>query len=220
MQEKIEEKKHFAYGMNVYKLLWVYYIGGIIGFLWETVWCLFRYGNYQWRSGMAFTPFNPVYGLGAVVLYVSLYKVNKENHSLVFLIGVLGGTAVELFCSYFQEFCFGSMAWNYSKMLLNFEGRICLPISLFWGALTLAWVRWICPGLEKIISHIPEKVGKTLAWVLLAVVIVDAAITIAAMLRWIDRRAGLEAASFIGEWLDRFFPDKRMQFMFPSTRFV
>lgn len=219
-KSKSGEKKHFAQGLNVYKLLWVYYIGGIIGFLWETVWCLFRYGNYQWRSGMAYTPFNPVYGMGAVVLYVTLYKVDKENYPLIFLLGVFGGTAVELFCSYFQEFCFGAVAWNYSKMFLNFEGRICLPISLVWGLFTLAWVKWICPALEKVISLIPDTFGKVLTWLIFALILADTFVTVSAMIRWIGRRTGENAKTFFGEWLDLHFPNKRMHFIYPSLRFV
>ncbi len=218
--EEGEEKKHFAAGLNVYKLLWVYYIGGIAGFLWETVWCLFRYGNYQWRSGMAFTPINPVYGMGAVVLYLTLYKVNKKNYPLIFLIGVVGGTAVELFCSYFQEYLFGAAAWNYSHMFMNFEGRICLGISLVWGVFTLAWTEWICPVLEKAISIIPDRIGKVLTWVLLAVVLADAFVTVSAMVRWTSRRAGDPPKTFFGEWLDAWFPDKKMHFLYPSMQFV
>lgn len=219
-ETKEEKEKHFSEGINFYKLVWIYAIGSILGFLWETVYCSIRAGAYEWRSGMLHTPFNPVYGFGALMFYLVLYKIKRKNIFGIFVIGVVCGTAVELICSYVQEWLFGTASWNYSKMFLNFQGRICLEISLFWGVLALVWAELARPLLEIMIARIPQKAGKAIAWILFGVIVTDAALTAGAMFRWIERVDGVAAKSVIGKAFDFLFPDARMEFTFPRIRFV
>lgn len=73
-----EKKKHFAEGVNFYKLFWVFVLGSVFGYIVETVWCFIRNGHYECRSSLVFGPFNTIYGIGALILYLGLYKINKK----------------------------------------------------------------------------------------------------------------------------------------------
>ena len=65
---------HFASGMNLYKLLLVCFIGCFGGVVIELLWCLLTNGYIESRSGLVYGPFNMVYGAGALVLTVALYR--------------------------------------------------------------------------------------------------------------------------------------------------
>lgn len=213
------EALHFSEGVNFYKIVWLYVLGGLIGFFVEVVWCYYVYRRIEWHSAMAFTPFNPIYGSGAVILYLTLRKADKRNLLLVFFVAAAAGTLIELACSYLQESLFHSYSWDYRHLPYNFQGRVCLGMTVGWGLLGVAWVLFLCPALDKVISVIPQRTGKIVAAILAAVIAVDAAITVAAMLRWLARRAGLAPHGALGVLLDRFFPDVRMQFIFPRIKF-
>lgn len=219
LQDGRGEERHFSEGVNFYKLVWLYVIGGFAGFIVETIWCYHVYHRIEWHSAMAFTPFNPIYGAGAVALFLCLRKVPKRNFLLVFFISAAAGTLVELVSSYIQEFAFHSYSWDYRHLPWNFEGRICLGMSVAWGLLGVAWAWLLCPAMERLIAALPQRTGKITAAVLAAVIAVDAAVTVAAMLRWLARRAGLSPRTAVGVFLDKFFPDARMHFLFPRIKF-
>ena len=61
-------KRPFAPGLGFYKIFWVFFLGCIIGVVVETLWCLATKFYIENRSGVIYGPFNPVYGVGAVVL--------------------------------------------------------------------------------------------------------------------------------------------------------
>lgn len=126
--------KHFAAGFNFYKFFWIFTIGSVIGFVVETIWCLVTNGHFEVRSSFVLGPFTIVYGIGAVVLYLGLRKVDRSKTGRIFLFGVVGGTVVELIASWIQEVAFGTVSWDYSNLPLNINGRVCLLCSVFWGA--------------------------------------------------------------------------------------
>ena len=130
-KDSLSEEKHFAQGRNFYKLFWVFTTGAFWGFLVETFWCLYRNRSFEWRAGLICIPLNPVYGIGAVVLYITLYKMNGANKIKIFAIGVVSGSFVEYFCSLVQERAFGSVSWDYSNYPLSIGSRICLKYSVF-----------------------------------------------------------------------------------------
>ncbi|MDY3224512.1 MAG: putative ABC transporter permease, partial [Candidatus Faecousia sp.] len=120
------ESNHFARGMGIYKLLLVCFIGSFAGVLVELLWCLIRNGYLESRSGLVYGPFNLLYGAGAVVLTVCLYRFRNRSGWISFLGGMLVGTVVEYLCSWGQEVLFGSRSWDYSALPFNLNGRVCL----------------------------------------------------------------------------------------------
>ena len=78
-------------------------------------------------------PFAPVYGIGTLAFYLILPKFKKMWQ--VFLVsGVLGGVT-EYLCSYFQEKLFGTISWDYSNQLLNFNGRTSILYCIVLGSI-------------------------------------------------------------------------------------
>ena len=125
------KKKKFAEGLCFDKLVWIFVIGCIIGFIVETLWCYVRWGKIESRKGLIYGPFTPIYGFGGVLLTLALYKVRKKNGFFVFVFSAVIGAAFEFVCSWLQEVAFGTISWDYSGSKLNLAGRINFQYAIF-----------------------------------------------------------------------------------------
>lgn len=210
---------HFAAGMNVYKLLLVCFIGCFGGVVIELLWCLLTNGYLESRSGLVYGPFNMVYGAGALVLTLALYRYRNRGKWLSFLGGFVVGSALEYFCSWAQELLFGSVSWDYSHMPFNINGRICLVYSVFWGFLGIFWVKTLYPMMAQLILKIPNKIGKWATWALTAFFVFDCVVTLLTVFRWSQRVDGIAASNAFWTFIDTRFPDARMQKIFANMVF-
>lgn len=95
--------KSFAHGLNFYKLALVFSMGSVIGYIIEMLWCYVNLGYFESRQGLIYGPFTPVYGLGAVLFTLSLYKIRKSNSFAVFAVCAVIGGVFEYLCSWVQQ---------------------------------------------------------------------------------------------------------------------
>lgn len=206
--------------IGYYTAFWVFVFGSVMGFVVETLWCFIRNGNYQCRSSMLFGPFNVIYGIAALVLYVGLHKAKNDKVHLVFIYGMVAGTAIEFIASWVQQSAFGSVSWDYSTLPLNLGGRVSLLYTIFWGLLAVLWIKTLQPMLEKLIFAIPKRIDKPLAVCLHVFLVLDIAISIIAVARWGMRLDGVPAANAVTAWLDNRFPDAFMERVYNNMLFV
>ena len=211
---------HFARGINFYKLFIIFFSGSFVGVLIELLWCYLRNGYFESRSGLVYGPFNLVYGIGALVLTMALYRYRNRSWTFSFIGGFVTGSVIEYFCSFFQELLFGSTSWDYSNIPFNLNGRICLLYSVVWGVLGIFWIKKIYPRIAGWILRIPDRVGKTAVWILLAFMVVNSAVSGAAVYRWAERTAGKEASGSLERVLDERFPDERMERIYANLEFT
>lgn len=211
--------RHFAQGMSLYKLFWVFFIGCFLGVVVERVWCFVRYGLYEPRVGLIYGPFNLVYGLGAWALTAALYPFRNRSKVFSFVGGAVVGSAVEYFCSWFQEIAFGSASWDYSGQPFNLNGRICLLYAIYWGVLGMMWIKDFYPRMAQLILKIPNRLGKGLTIALAAFMLFNALMTGATVLRWMNRRQGEPPRGAAEAYLDRRYPDERMEAIFSNLVF-
>ena len=186
----------------------------------EMFWSLATRGHVEVRAGMVYGPFNAVYGVGAVVLSVCLYRFRNRGAIWSFLGGFAVGSVVEYGCSWVQEALFGSRSWDYSNMPLNLNGRICVTYSLFWGLLGVLWIKDLYPRLAKWILKIPNKVGKPVTWVLTAFLLFNGVVSCIAVSRWPARLAGEPPANPFWAFVDERFPNERMESIFINMKFT
>lgn len=212
--------KHFASGLNFYKLFWVFFIGCFLGVVIETIWCLITRGHFESRTGLIYGPFNLVYGFGALLMTVSLIRLTGQRDLWIFLAGSLIGGVFEYICSYIQELLVGTVSWDYSDFPLNLNGRVNLLYCFFWGLLALLWVKDLYPLMSRWIEKIPNSCGKTLTWVLLAFMVVNVVMSLLVVSRATDRHAGIQPANRFEQYIDRHYPDEKMSRIFPNMEFV
>ena len=177
----------------------------------ELLWCFLRNGHFESRAGLVYGPFNLLYGVGATLLTVFLYRYRNRGRWLSFLVGMAVGSAVEYATSWAQETFLGSRSWDYSDMPYNLNGRICLLYSVFWGILGIFWLKNLYPRMAEAIIRIPEKWGKILTWALFAFFVFDALVSLFAVMRWHARVTGTAMPGVFWNLFDLRFPDGRMQ---------
>lgn len=214
----LPETKKFAEGICYSKLFWVFLIGCFGGVVIEMFWCILTRYPLENRSGLIYGPFNPVYGFGAVLLTVALYKIKSKT--LVFICGTILGGAFEYLCSLFQEIAFHSVSWEYSETPANLNGRTNIAFSIMWGLLGLVWIKSVYPCLSRWIERIPQKAGKILTIVLTVFMCFNMLISAAAVTRQAQRLEGVPATNSITQFLDRHYTDERLKKVYPNMRFV
>ncbi len=206
----------FAKGLCWDKLVWVFLISALLGDIIETFWCGLVDGQWMNRSSVLYGPFSFVWGLGAVVLTVTLQGLAEKSDRYVFAAGFIVGGAYEYICSVFTELVFGTVFWDYSEMPLNIGGRTNVLFCFFWGVLAVLWIKVIYPPMSKGIESVPPLAGKVLTWVVVFVMGCNAFLTSAAMLRYSARPDYPEPANRLEEFIDRQYDDESMEKRWPN----
>lgn len=212
----MKQKEVFAKGVCFKKALWVFLIGSIFGVIMETIISYFQYGAFESRRGLIYGPLNPVYGFGAVIFMIFLVKY--KNPLKVFLGGMLLGGGFEYFCSLIQEVIFGTTSWDYSAYAFNIDGRTSLSIMICWGLIALLFVFVIYPPLSKLIEKLPIRIGNILSVLLIIFLLVDCAISITACLRQTERSKGIDPSNKVEIFLDKHFPDEKLNAIFENAK--
>ena len=198
------------------KAIVIYILGGTLGTLWEVIFNLILLHRYVECSGSVFTPFNPVYGCGALVIVLFLRKIRSPLQ--VFVLGAFAGGAVEYFLSYCEETILGTRSWNYEKWLMDINGRTTVPIMIIWGILCVAVVFLLYRPLNKGFCALPRRAFRIAGMICIALVAIDFFFTVSALVRYVCRADGIDALTAFGNWIDTVFPDTFMKKRFPSMR--
>ncbi len=190
--ENNKPKKEFTIlGISIYKILVYFIVYSIAGYIVETLFGIITKGVWESRQSFLYGPFCGIYGLGAVVLILSLQYFNKSTNKL-FIGGFIVGSIVEYLVSLIGELIFNVKWWDYSDMPLNINGRICVYFSIFWGFLAVYFMTSFHPRMEKLISKIeakkPMKVLKTTTIIISVFLLLDLLITMYALKAFIVRK--------------------------------
>ena len=197
----------FAKGMSLDKLIWVFLISAMLGDVIETFYCRLVGGTWMSRSSVIFGPFSFVWGIGAVLLTVSLNRLKDKEDRWILLAGGLLGGAFEYMCSVFTELVFGKVFWDYSYMPLNIGGRTNVLFMFFWGVLGLVWVKIAYPPLEKFIERFPPLAAKIATWLIIVLMTMNGLFTMAVMLRYNERQADQPPSNILEEFIDHAYDD-------------
>ncbi len=208
----------FAKGLCVDKLIWVFLISAFLGALIEMLFCRITGGLWMNRSSLLYGSFSIVWGLGAVVLTITLRRLADKEDRKIFLGGFVIGGVYEYMCSVFTQIVFGTVFWDYSEMPLNIGGRTNVLYCIFWGLLSVVWIKVIYPPMERCIEKFPPLPGKIVTWVVLVIIACDGILTAGAMIRYTARKesAVIEEINFIQEFLDVNYDDAWMEKRWPN----
>lgn len=164
------------FGYEFYYIFYIFVLYGVFGWIYES--CLV---SAQKKSlinrGFLNGPIIPLYGSGALLVYVAFWTT-RDNYILTFVGGMCLATLLEYLTSLIMELLFHTRWWDYSKFPLNLRGRICLPVSLFWGVLTLIMLHILQPQIDYIIGIIPRSIGEIAGYVIIPIFILDTISTV------------------------------------------
>lgn len=129
------------------------------------------------NTGFLKGPFCPIYGIGATIMF--LFLEGFENRPIIlFFIAIIILTAWEYVVGVFLEKVFHTKYWDYSNHKINFQGRICLTNSFFWGILGVLFVKYIHPFVQEIIAKIDTGLLNYVLAILFIVFVTDTIVSI------------------------------------------
>ena len=214
-----ENTDSFAYGKNIHKIIWIFFIGCILGYVVEMLFAFVKNGQWINRQGLIYGPFNQIYGLGAVLFTLTLYRLRNANALWIFGASAVVGAAFEWVCSFLQEKAFGCVSWEYSHTPFNLGGRTNLFFAICWGLMGLLFIRNFYPWVSGYIEKIPNKLGRILSVIIAVFMVFNMAISAAAVGRQSARFNGKPAANFVEAFLDRQYPDAYLAKVYTSMEF-
>lgn len=129
------------------------------------------------NTGFLIGPFCPIYGVGAIIMLLFL-KNFSNNILLLFVVSIIVLTIWEYLVGVLLEKLFHTKYWDYSNNKFNFQGRICLMNSLFWGILGVVFVKFIHLMIENLISKIDIRILAFVYSIIAIVMIVDMIVSI------------------------------------------
>ncbi len=130
------------------------------------------------NTGFLRGPFCPIYGIGAIIIYVFLERF-KDNIVLLFVMGFIVLTAWEYIVGVLLEKLFQTKYWDYSDHKFNIQGRICLSNSIYWGILGIIFIIYINPFIQKELQTIDTMYLHIIIYIAFLIVIADGITTIA-----------------------------------------
>ena len=157
-------------GHDIYDLFYIFIVYSVIGWIYESTLVSIQ-SRTPVNRGFLAGPVIPIYGCGALGLYLLLWDY-RENLLLVFVLGALLATALEAVTSWIMECVFHTRLWDYSYLPLNYKGRVCLFVSLFWGLLSVLMII-IQPYIQLAIRIIPRRYGEIIGYIIIPLFILD-----------------------------------------------
>ena len=211
------DKTVFAAGCCMQKLVWLFFIGCLLGDITETIFCRITAGVWMSRSSLVWGPFSIVWGFAIAAVTDLLYKYKDRSDRFLFLMGTALGGAYEYLCSVLSEMVFGTVFWDYSEIPINLGGRINLLYCFFWGFAAVAWFKIFYPVISGWIEKLPICAGRILTWVIVVFMCCNMAVSTMALIRSNERSQGIPATQSWQQTMDERFPDERMEKIYPNA---
>lgn len=201
-------------------IFWIFIIGSIIGYIFEMIVVLFQKGHFETRQGLIYGPLIPVYGIGAVIYYITLKKVKTRDKLKVFIISMVLGGITEYLCSFIQEKVFHTISWDYSYLPFNLNGRTSLLHCSYWGIAGVLYIMYIEPLTYKIEEVMKNKIAKIITILIVIFMIFNISISCLAGIRQSERLRNIEPKNSIERFLDKYYPDEYMDKIFLNKKNV
>ena len=158
------------------KIILFFFFFSIIGWLWEVFYFIVIKGQFVNR-GFLRGPWLPIYGFACalLILFTKSKKLRKLLNSpmLTFIFITIFCTILEYITSYVIEKYAGIRYWDYSKLFMNINGRVCLRNSVFFGVGGSLCIYIIGPSFARNVEKIPKKVRYFLICMLITIMILD-----------------------------------------------
>lgn len=204
--------------LDFFNLFWIFVIASVAGVVIESIYhvLVVDFGHYEDRAGLLWGPFSPIYGFGALLMTLALNRFHNAPVLVVFLVSALIGGAFEYFVSWFMEYAFGAVAWDYTGTFLNINGRTNFMFMCMWGALGVVWVKLALPALLHTVNLIPWRWRYSITAVCAALMIFNGVMTLVALDCWYSRLAGAAPDNALEQFCAEHFDNQWMEHRFES----
>lgn len=173
-----------------YQVAWMFMTYGIMGWLWETPFVSLREKKFINR-GFLRGPFIPLYGFASTTVLLVMEWLSNQ---LVMQMLTFSMTAIicasvvasvwEYSISCLMEKAFKTRWWDYSHHRVNFNGRIALVPSLFWGVGGFVLWKYVNPAISSGYQRLELQEHRWVLFVMYAILSVDAAVTVSELIQY------------------------------------
>lgn len=94
-------------GVTYCNMFWLFMFGNVLGVLLEGTWCRLIFGHWETHVATIWGPFSLIYGVGAVMFYISGEKIRSTGYKGVvarFCSIAIVATVFELACGLLLEY--------------------------------------------------------------------------------------------------------------------
>ena len=194
---------------NVFLL---FMIGCILGVILEGSFCYFRHGEWETHVTFLWGPFNIVYGLGAVVMYLASAELDGKSIFTQFMCFTFFGSAIEWLMGFIQDKLFNSYSWSYGKLTIG--KYLSVPFALAWGLLGLIFMKVFMPFISKCFEHTESKKWRSFSKVFTVFMCINLLLSVAVFIRWGQRAKSPEPRTRIEKFIDKKYSDEYLQSRF------
>lgn len=218
-----EDKRVFAKDLSLTKLFFIFIVGSVVGVYYEQILNLITHyldnGSIFWeyRRGVIYGPFNPLYGAGAVLFTWLLLRNDRRWWETILYGGIIGGV-FEYVVNFFQEVVMRTSSWNYEGYFLNINGRTTIPFMLAWGIMALIFTDYLYPKISRWIEKIPYRLGQWITVVFAIFMAIDILLSWTALARQTLRRSGVKPFTIVGRIYDDIYNDEALAHYFPNMK--
>ncbi|ASW43639.1 putative ABC transporter permease [Clostridium isatidis] len=165
---------------QLYELLLLFFIYSFLGWCLEVSYAAINTGKFVNR-GFLYGVICPIYGIGAVIVIISLTPL-INNILILFLGSVFLTSFLEFITGFILEKVFQNKWWDYSNLPFNIKGYICLRFSIYWGIGCVFIMKIIQPFIYTFIKALPIILGKFIITLMILLILIDIIATIITVL--------------------------------------
>lgn len=201
-----------------YQYLIIFLVASVLGLILETIWMFVAYGVLESRVGLVWGPFSPLYGCGAVLLTVVLWRLRDQPTWMIFLISAGLGGILEQLAGWSMETVMHAWSWSYLHFPDHITQWVAWRFLIVWGLLGVAWCKVIMPELLYRIGEPTSRRQAVVVTFLTAFIALDIAMTVACFWRAGKREEGVPPQNVFEEYVDRHFGDEFIKGKFENLR--
>jgi len=209
----------------IIKILFLFMVYSIIGWLWETPYVSFNEKKYINR-GFLKGPYIPIYGFACLTIILSMNIFNSFNDSVFLtIIQILFISIISVVWEYFTslglEVVFKTRWWDYSNRKFNLNGRVALDYTILFGIGGYLLWRFVNPTFDIISNNISPNYLVVIVFVFYTIFLIDSINTFKDLLRLRDIIIKLNnlKISFAGKY-DYIFEKAYFSIMERDEKFV
>ncbi len=155
--------------LTYYFLLFIIY--SCMGWLLEVA-CKLRDTGKFTNRGFLIGPYCPIYGFGATIITLYLYKYSYDP-LILFIMIIFACGVLEYGTSYIMEKLFKARWWDYSNRKFNLDGRICLGTIIPFGIFGLILTYITNPKIIEFLNTVKPEVLNITAIILAIIFGID-----------------------------------------------
>ncbi len=157
IRSRKQKSANYLRRYSITSIITIFFSGCMIGWIYEVMIHIVEDGVFVNR-GVMHGPWLPIYGTGAVVILLVLYRFRKWPW-LEFILAIILSGIVEYTTSWVMEMTHnGQRWWDYHGYFLNINGRVCAEGLLVFGIAGMACVYFLAPLIDNVVSKFELKI--------------------------------------------------------------